>query len=245
MNQRVTICTVALGGWYHRGVARMIENFHAHSPGYELRAFVNVLPLGAPAAVIEGGYDYTAYCAKPFALLDAMKDSDIAILLDAAFYPIRSINPLVQHIHRNGYYLCENGYQVGEYSSDRCLERMACARETAWKIPEITSYCVGLNFGDGRCYDLLARWCGFAGDRLTVPGPHDNFTQARDRGRPLRNGGFVSKDPNVKGHRHDQTVLSILAHRLKMTNLTARPMFTEYAGHETEDTVLVNRGLGS
>ena len=54
----------------------------------------------------------------------------------------------------------------------------------------------------------------------------------------------MSTDQSVKGHRHDQTVLSVLAHRLKMDKLVERPRFTAYAGFETEETVLVNLGLG-
>ena len=46
--QRVVICTVGIGGWYPRGVARMIEEFNRVSPGYEIQAWVNTLPPGTP-----------------------------------------------------------------------------------------------------------------------------------------------------------------------------------------------------
>jgi hypothetical protein len=105
-------------------------------------------------------------------------------------------------------------------------------------MEETSSYCVGLNFADGRCTELLYRWCGLASDRLTFPGAHTAS------GYPGRNHGFVSADPTVRGHRHDQTVLSILAHRLGMTELVNRPRFTAYKGSETAETVLVNQGMG-
>jgi hypothetical protein len=222
----------------------MIQAFHNVSPGIEIQAWVNVLPFGAPANVVEDDYDYSAYCAKPFVLAHARNTgADIAILLDAAFYPIRSVQPLVEHIARHGYYLCDNGMNIGEWSSDRCLERMSESRRDVWGLREASSYCVGLNFGDGRCIDLLQRWCGFASDRLTIPGPHDNDQMAAP---PLvwRNLGMVSSDERVRGHRHDQTVLSILAHRLGMTRFTQRPMFTSYKNQDTADTVLINEGLG-
>lgn len=250
---KVVICTIALGGWYPRGVARMIQEFHRVSPGFDLSAYVNTTPTGAPINVVEHGYDYTAYCAKPFALMGALVDgAEMAILLDAAFYPIRPIHPLVEHIARNGYYFCKNGFSVGEWSSDRCLERMGTTRSDAWTMEEISSYCVGLNFADGRCIELLQRWCGFAQDRLTIPGYHTNSKCGVDVATSMgwkpgggRNPGFCSNDPHVKGHRHDQTVLSILAHRMGMKNLSERPKFTTYVGQETEETVLVNQGMGS
>ena len=244
---KVVICTVAIGGWYHRGAARMIEAFHNVSPGIEIQAHVNVLPFGAPAGVIEHGYDYTGYCAKPFALATARNSgADIAILLDAAFYPTHSIQPLIDHIAQRGYYLCKNGNLVGEWSSDRCLERMAETRDNAMRMEEASSYCVGLNFADGRCTELLHRWMGFASDRLTIPGPHTNSLFGAFAGSASgRNPGCVSTDARVRGHRHDQTVLSILAHRLGMRELTERPKFTAYLGSENETTVLVNQGMGS
>ncbi len=65
-----------------------------------------------------------------------------------------------------------------------------------------------------------------------------------------RDHGFVSADPRVKGHRMDQTVLSIYANLFGMTNFIKRPKFTGYAAREwnehhlppTEETVLVNWG---
>jgi hypothetical protein len=212
---------------------------HSHEPGVEVKAWVNTLPFGAPEDVIEDGYDYTAYCAKPFVLAAARNDgADIAILADASFYAIRSIQPLIRHIAQVGYYLCNNGYKVGEWSSDRCLSRMGIEREKTWNMREVSSYCVGLNFADGRCTELLHRWCGYASDRLTIPGPHTN-SYGRHEGR---NKGFVSHSHLVAGHRHDQTVLSVLAARLDMQNLLCRPVYTAYRGSETQDTVLVNHG---
>ncbi len=238
----VIVCTVARGGWYPKGAARLINGMAEHCPGYEVRAHVNVKPFGAPASVIEDGYDYSGYCWKPYALLDAMMaDATVGILLDAAFFPIRHIGPLVEHIERTGYYLCRNGNNVGEWSSDRCLDRMSVTRENAFEIEEVSSYCVGLNFREPRCTELLYKWCEHAADRVTFPGPHTNNTRAVP---PGRNVGFVSADNRVKGHRHDQSVLSILAARIGFCDLVNRPLFTAYAGSEDETTVLVNQGMG-
>lgn len=233
----VIICSVGIGGWYGRGIARMIQEFDRVSPGYTIQAHVNTLPFGAPANVIENRYDYTPYLAKPFALASAMMaGADIAILLDAAFFPIRPIAPLIDHIARTGYYLCDNGYLVGEWCSDRAMERMGQTRDKLFKMRECSSYAVGLNFADGRSHELVHRWCGFAGDRLTFPGPH---TAEWGDGR---NKGFVSADKRVRGHRHDQTTLSVLANQMGMTDFVARPRFCTYKGFETAETVLLNEG---
>ncbi len=239
----LAICVVALGSWYHRGAARLIQEFARVSPGFTVSAWVNCFPPDAPRNVVENDYDYTGYCVKPFALLDAYtRGFEGAILLDAAFYPIRPIHPILDHISQVGYYLCKNGYMVGEWSSDRCLEQMKLTRAAAFDIEEASSYCVGVNFRDQRCVDLVHAWCQFASDRLSFPGPHTNSVGNHEG---ARNVGFVSRDPHVRGHRHDQTVLSVLAHRMGMTQLVQRPKFTAYLGSESEETVLVNQGLGS
>ncbi len=240
----VIITTVAIGGHYPRAAARLIERFNAVSPGYQIQAWVNTLPPGAPKDVIVDGYDYTAYCAKPFALEYARKcGATQAILLDASFFPIRPIMPMVEHIQRAGYYLCKNDFKVGEWSSDDCLRRMDVTREEAFRMEEISSYCVGVDFTQewhkGR--EMLEDWMD-AARQGAFPGPHTAT------GHPGRNPGFVSTDARVKGHRHDQTALSIIANRLGMDRLSTRPDLTAYhlgygGAFPNASTVLVNHGV--
>src|SRR6185436_20788948 len=103
MSHKVGICCIAIGGWYPRGLARMIQQFHEHSPGFEITAWVNSYPPGAPGSVVVDGYEYGPYCAKPWALKHCFDQGcDAAILLDAAFFPIRPVHPLFEHIAQRG-----------------------------------------------------------------------------------------------------------------------------------------------
>jgi hypothetical protein len=233
---KVMLACVAHGGWYPRGAARLIESIHEKSPGYEVTAWINCYPPGSPGSHIEGGYEYGAYISKPFAMRYMLdQGADIAILVDAAFFAIRSIGPLVEHITREGYYLCKNGNLVGEWASDRALDFMGLTRRAAFGVEEASSYCVGLNLTHERCRHLARNW---AHTWRAIPGPHTAD------GRQGRNAGFVSRDPRVKGHRHDQCTLSLLAYEAGMHDLTERPVMTAYLGLEDARTVLVNRGLG-
>ena len=234
---RVVICTVAWGGWYPRGVARMIQEFHEVSPGFEIQAWVNIKPPFTPT-MTRGGRDYTGYAAKAQALRHAFNTgADVALLLDASFYPIRSIHPLLDYIAQTGYYLCRNGNVVGEWSSDDCLKEMATDRDAAMKIPEASSYAVGISRHHAWAMELMRAWSVWSMNAVVICGrhsaPHTNG----------HNAGFVSVDKRVLGHRHDQACLSILAHQMGLTELVARPRFSSYAGSETEETVLVNAGM--
>lgn len=232
----VGIAVIGIGGWYPRGVARLIQRFHEVSPGFTIKAWVNALPPGAPSHVIEDGYDYTPYCAKPFAMA-ALRDSgfEIGLLLDAAFFPVQHISPLVEYIGDVGYFLCDNGAKVGEWCSDRALGLMKLRDYEAMEMTEASSYCVGLDFTRNESHVALNQWCAAANFGV-FPGPHTNI------GHTGRNVGRCSIDPRVKGHRHDQTALSIITHRLGMRKLVARPRFTAYLGSEDSTTVLVNHG---
>jgi hypothetical protein len=250
---KVVIATVALGHWYPRGVERMRREFERVSPGYEIQAWVDKLPPGAPGSVVEDGWDYTAYCAKPFALKAALDSgADIAILMDAAFYPIRPIQPLVDHIAKTGYYLCNNGATLGEWCSDRALELQGIDRDEAFQIPEVSSYCVGINarrtkwvrehtWNAKPCLWIIDGWARQATQRGLFEGPH---TAGSPLDKSRRNVGFVSNDPRVKGHRHDQSGLSMIAwDELDPLESVDRPRFTAYKGSENETTVLINEGM--
>lgn len=241
---KVMILTVGIGAWYPRGIARMIERFRSYSPGFEVTAWINCYPPGAPGSVIQKDYEYGPYIAKPYAMLHALRSgADVAILLDAAFYPIRPIHPLIDHISHDGYYFCKNGNLAGEWASDRSLEYLHVTRDQALEREEISSYCVGLNFHRESCRELARVW---AKTWTAIPGPHTNVLPSDLPGAwEGRNSGFCSAHPRVKGHRHDQTTLSLLAYELGMRDLTERPKFTAYAGSESEETVLVNQGMGS
>jgi hypothetical protein len=240
MSQHKTIITtVAWGGWYSRGVARMIQEFARVSPGFELQAWVNVLPPGAHP-LIENGYDYTGYAAKPWALKYALDSgADTVLLIDAAFFPIRRIHPLIDFISENGYYLCKNGYKAGEWCSDMILAQIGTTRDHAMTIEEVSSYAVGISSHHEAAKRMATAWALWTHEPCVIAGPHTAT------GQQGRNPGFVSTDERVRGHRHDQSLLSLLVNQFGLDRFSERPQFTAYRGHETEETVLVNEGMGS
>ena len=247
---KVVICTLGLGHHYPRGVARLIRKFHENCDGFEIQAWVNTLPPGAPERVIVGGYDYTAYCAKPFAMKAAMDSgAEFVLWLDASVYPIRHIQPLLDHIGGVGYYMAPTGFTIGEWASDEVLEHLLWTRDQALKLPECASGIVGLDLRRERMRSVLDDWTRLW--RL-FPGHHSNVNAA-DKKHHYKNTGFVSNDPRCSGHRHDQTVLSLLAHQLGLTDWVPWPKFVAYqAGYSTmpgksgapnEETCLVIEGI--
>ncbi len=241
----VLVTTVAipnpiLGEWYGKGAKRLYESLNSQPIAKEGRLSV-VIHLDAPVGTPDLKEDrmYSAYIAKPFALRQALHQADIAILCDASFYAIRDIQPLIEHIHERGYYLCRNGSTVGEWTSDSCLRYFDLERDEVMGMADVSSYCVGINKHDLRALTMVDMWCRHS-NRQTIPGFHTNQPH---KNRRSRNPGWVSQERRVKGHRHDQSVLSIVAHQLGMLDWCNRPQFTTYKGSETEETVLVCEGM--
>lgn len=243
---RVAIVTLGIDHHYPLGVARMIRDFEKYSPGYKLISWVNCLPFGAPERVMMGGVDFTAYCAKPFAVLSARDaGADIVLWLDASVHAVRSIAPLLDHISATGYYMAPTGFTIGQWASDDCLESFRLERGGVMDKAECASGIVGLDLRQALPRELLERWC--AGWHL-FPGFHCNVNAEEKKHHYRREStGHVSADPRCQGHRHDQTVLSILAHQLGLTDWVAWPKFVAYAaGHggafANEETCLVIGG---
>lgn len=225
-----------MGSWYPVGAARLAREFARLKMPYQV-----IIEKPQPdQAFHEMGYDYTAYISKPRLLAQMMGlKADVKLLLDASFWPIRDIAPLVEHIIDAGYYLCRNGNTVGEWSSQRCLNALNFTRAQAWEIEEVSSYAVGILAASPWGRMLADTWLRWSRPD-TICGAHTNALH------PVpgqRNPGVVAHDERVKGHRHDQTVLSLAASFLGCHQLVNRPKFTAYKGTETEETVLVCEGM--
>ncbi len=235
----IAIATIGIGSWYARGVARLIEGFQSASPGFEIRAWVNAYPPGAPGPVVRNGQDYGGYCAKPFAL-KSIKDSgiNVGILLDASFFPIAHIEPLITEICTFGQYIAEDGFSAGQWMSDAALAGFELDREEVLKWQGCLSGCVGIDFRNPRGVQLIDQW---AAAWPLFPGFHSN-DMAGNKQFSYRNEGPVSRDPRVLGHRHDQTALAVIARRLGITSFS-KSGITAHRYAAIEKTVLVCEGM--
>src|ERR1035438_6326186 len=153
---KVVICSVAYKGWYAKGLSRMITEFERVSPGYELQAWLNVLPPGTPK-IEKLGVNYTGYAAKPYAMKYAMETgADVVLLIDASVYPIKHIEPLLDFIWDQGYYAAPAGFTIGEWTNDEMLTEFGMNRDGALKIPDLASGIVGLSFAGAARYRSVA-----------------------------------------------------------------------------------------
>jgi hypothetical protein len=235
------VVNVSMGKRYERLQPRLIESIKKNEDPVDIVAWLNNLPPQAPTGL---QLPYLAYCAKSFAMLDAYKHGyELLLWVDSACVAIKHTRDIFNHIKYHGYYIQDNGWNVGQWSSDVCLNNMQINREDAFNIPEISTMIVGLNMKHDNCQEFLKMWCNYASDGESFIAPHTNdIGPAFEKGCAYREIGRVSEDNRVYGHRHDQTVASILAHKFNWKR-TPRPIFADYYSKTPDPrTIFVNKG---
>lgn len=125
---------------------------------------------------------------------------DLVLWMDSPVYATKSLDKVFEYIKQNGILLFDNiGFTIGDFTSDHCLGIMDMTRDESFKQPMVMACVMGFDFtNENTCkvFDEYLRlsdvYGAYEGDWI-----NDKFQ--------------VSKDYRVKGHRHDQSVISILA----------------------------------
>ncbi len=169
------------------------------------------LPAGCPS------HREVPFAFKPYSFAEAARQGfDSVLWLDSSCVVLRSLDPIFGQIEREGHLLFQNrSYRVGEWSSDRALEVLGLSRQQALDIAEVNAAAIGLNLRHRPAVEFLERWLEAAKSEVAFRGVDEQLETAADyQAVKWNRDGRVSLDPRVRGHRHDQTVAGVLAHRL-------------------------------
>jgi hypothetical protein len=157
------------------------------------------------------------FAFKPFCFAEAGSRGLVSVLwLDASCVAIRPLEPLFEAIEERGYLIFRHpGKVVGTWASDEALSALGVPREQAMAIPEANAAAIGLKLDHPVAARFLRDWLHLARDGVAFRGTReqlltwDDYTDVKEN-----RSGRISADPRVRGHRHDQTVVGVLAHRL-------------------------------
>jgi len=186
-------------GWFVRGQSRLKQA--CLDVGYkgDFLLFNDENPLKCPP------HSQVPYGFKPYAMKEAQKRGYRFILwCDSSVYPERPLDAVWQIITNVGYYFHHNGWNCGQWTTDKALKTLGVSREEAFNIPQIIGGCQGLNLENPKAKIYLDKWYKLAGDGITFHGAWTN------------EHGQVSSDKRVLGSRHDQSAGSIIAWNLGM-----------------------------
>jgi hypothetical protein len=216
--RRIILSLATADGRYPRQLERLAASVKAARFTGETRFWrPGTVPPGCPPHL------ESPFAFKPYAFAAVEREgSGLALWLDAACVVIRPLDEMFARIEREGYVLCANGgRRVGEWASDAALAHFGISRESALTMTEVNAAVIGLNPGHPVAAEFLARWKEAAADGVAFRGQHARFSSKREYlDVKWNHGGRASGDRRVLGHRHDQTVAGILAHRLRMAMTT-------------------------
>jgi hypothetical protein len=169
-------------------------------------------PPGSPT------HDANPYAFKAFALEHALKTGhELVVWADSSAWFIRNPGPLFTRIQDRGFWCMYGGWTVGTWCIDKALPLLGVTRDEAFKHDLVVGGFFGLNLKSKIGRDLLAEFARYARNGAMV-GPW-----SIDDGKP-------DDDPKkVRGHRHDQCVLSIVLHRLGLKADWAPTFFAYHA----------------
>lgn len=227
-------------GYYRQGVERMKESLKAVGFDGDILAFESVDDFKQSAqGHLCPPHSIVPYAFKSWALMEARnRGYDLILWMDAPVIAVKSLDSIFEHIEKEGYVFFDNiGFSIADYTSDICLAHYGMSRRKAANRKMIMSCCFGLNLKDREAMDFLyalhfpsiLNWPVLKGDWN-----NDNLQ--------------VSTDPECKGHRHDQSIASIIIANNDLNILTGHETYFTYYEHPemmpvAESVCLVSKGI--
>lgn len=247
---RAVVC-VATTAHYQRGMERLRAAVAAQQVIDDcMWAWTKELPSWPTHQAIPYGF-------KAHALAFAADEgSSLLLWADAAILPIRSLEPLWEKIEREGCWIHNGGWKNGQWCADswyaECFPGVPLeeARAINKDIPHVVATTFGLNVRSKIGTSILEEYFRLASQTRAFCGPWWNSNGEREDYR--RNHGAAPCGPSsTLGHRHDQSCLSIIAHRhgVKLTEgaeifdyARRRPDGTLHLEDQDERTILLADG---
>jgi hypothetical protein len=172
------------------------------------------------------------YAFKPYAFEEAIEAGHrLIIWMDSAVWLNKPIEPLIEIIEEQGYLIFHNPWNNGQgnngqWCNDRSLYAFGLKREGAKKTKHIMACVMGFDIDNPTGHKIFSDW---ASRTDLYHGKWDN----RDR--------TESQDFYCRGHRHDQSVLSLVAWA-KGAKITPTKGLIDYDVTQT-DSILLTQGM--
>jgi hypothetical protein len=174
------------------------------------------------------------YAFKAKSIKKAMEEGHRYILwCDSVVYATKSLEPIFDHIKEHGYLFFDNiGYTIGDYTSDNCLSMYGMSREEAFNSKMIMACVMGFDTQNPKAKEFLDKYIEGAKNGSCIGDWHNNNLQ-------------VSNDMRVKGHRHDQSVASVIIKQMGLDIINAQSTYFAYSSHKGLVPISDNVGLWS
>lgn len=161
------------------------------------------------------------YAFKPYSIQKAREAGYNCILwLDSPIVVTKPLDRVFKYIVDHGILLFDNiGWSMGSYTNDNCLAHFNITREDSFDIKMVMACAMGFDFNNKKTVEVFDTYLGYA---------HTNAYQ----GEWNNDNKTESNHPGVRGHRHDQSVISCIAHKKQVPLLHPNNTFIAYHGNE-------------
>lgn len=191
------IVNVSVGGDYPRGQARLLRSLETMAPETP-RIFWSHWPARSHQEC-QCGFKVDA-CDEA-----ARRGYGKVLWLDSQVIAMASLEPVWAWLDEHPMLQLEDGWNVGEWTSDHALKIFGVTRDEAFKMPMSWAKVVGLDLRHPKGLEFLGRW-RWLRDNGAFDGPWHTLDQIAWRDRKI-----MSADPRCRGHRYDQSCSSWLA----------------------------------
>lgn len=175
--------------------------------------------IGSP---LHKGPNSVPYAFKAYSIKKAIEEgTDLLLWCDSVVYATKSIDPVFKHIEEHGYLLLDNvGFSIGDYTSDACLDKFGMSRKEAFESKMLMCCLMGFNLHHPHAVQFLEQYINAASDGVSY---HGDWTNQNLQ---------VSQDMRVRGHRHDQSVASVIAKQMNLEITNAQDTYFAYVEHK-------------
>jgi len=155
------------------------------------------------------------YFFKAEMMAEASNSAEIVLWCDASVFATGAgnLDPLFEHVEHHGYLLPWSGWNNAEWCNDRSLAAFGFTRDQAVDQRHVMGAVYGFSTSHPIGKMLVEEHLRH---RDLFSGQHDNLAQSE------------STDSRCRGHRHDQSVLSLLAHFHRLEVYCPPPNWIHY-----------------
>lgn len=213
MPSRKCVVSFADGtGSYQKKMLRLEQSLRGNFDG-DFLGFTSYDQIGCePHSVVP-------YKFKPYAIQKAIDlGYELVLWADSPVYAKQSIEPVFTHIQNTDYLFFDNiGFSLGDYTNDKTLDYFKIKREESWRVKMIMACVMGFDFTKSNAKDIFSEYHKVSNELYPGEWDNDDLTESQDR--------------RVKGHRHDQSVMSALIHEFGFEILKGQDTFFAYEEH--------------
>lgn len=247
------VVNVATGEHYLKGQERLLESLGAS--GTTTLTFKE-MSKDCPS------HADVPYAFKAFAMAQAADAGfDTILWCDACILPIRDLTPLWEKIEKEGAWISRNGYTNYEWTADSAYpdlfpsefklhqhmlelgqqsDFLAMVRPLNRMIPHVVATAFGVSLNHPVGVNILREYERLAKETKAFCGPWKNDAT----NFPENPREYACGPADVRGHRHDQSALSVLAWRNNVRLTSAPDIFAYGRADEAHDekTILLASG---